>query len=335
MPRPLRIQYAGAVYHIMARGNRGGPIYNDEQDRLRFLETLAEACDKTGWRVYAYVFMANHYHLLARTPEGNLVEGMKWLQGAYTQRYNARHKVFGHLFQGRYKAVIMDPADAHYVQFVSTYIHLNPVRAGLVPPGTNQLRNFRWSSYPAYLERECPSWLSRSEVLGSLGLTEQNRRGYEAYLEGRVLEWRNKERRAQLEEQWKQVRRGWYLGGESFLERLEGWLDQALAGKRRESHSGGARERHDVVAAERLLARGLKALALKEPDLEGLPLRAPEKVALAWWLRKQTTVSLRWVTERLRMGHYTSVTPAVYRMNHKPGRRLMALRRALERNQEV
>ena len=108
MARPLRIEYAGAVYHVMARGNQGHAIFRDDEDRQRFLETLGEACEKTGWWVHAYVLMGNHYHLLVETPEGNLVAGMKWLQGTYTQRYNGRHEVFGHLFQGRYKAVVID-----------------------------------------------------------------------------------------------------------------------------------------------------------------------------------------------------------------------------------
>ena len=99
MARPLRIQYPGAVYHVMARGNQGQPIYQDDLDRKRFLETLGESCQKTGWLVHAYVLMGNHYHLLIETPEANLVAGMKWLQGSYTQRYNGRHKVFGHLFK--------------------------------------------------------------------------------------------------------------------------------------------------------------------------------------------------------------------------------------------
>jgi REP element-mobilizing transposase RayT len=313
MARPLRVQYSGAVYHVLARGNHGQPMFKDDQDRQRFLETVAEACQKTGWRVYAYVLMSNHYHLLLQTPEPNLVEGMKWLQSTYTQRYNGRHRVCGHLFQGRYKALIMDAGEANYVQFVSTYIHLNPVRAGLVPKGRNQLRHYQWSSYPVYLARRCPEWLSRSEVLGSLGLDEPKRRGYEAYLEGRVLEWRNPKRREDLEEQWKALRRGWYLGPEGFWERLEEALGKAAVGRRRESHSGGARDSHDERAAEPLLRKSMKGLGLREADLKVLPLGCPEKVALAWWLRKHTTVSLRWVAGRLIMGHYTRVTQAVSR----------------------
>ena len=100
MARPIRIEYAGAVYHVMARGNQGQPIFADDLDRKRWLETLAETWEKTGWRIHASVLMRNHYHLLAETPEANLVAGMKWLQGTYPQRYNSRHSVIGHLYQG-------------------------------------------------------------------------------------------------------------------------------------------------------------------------------------------------------------------------------------------
>jgi putative transposase len=108
MPRQPRIEYAGAVYHVMCRGDRGEDVYADVEDRHCFLATLATACMRTGWRVHAYVLMGNHYHLLLETPEANLVAGMRWLQGTYTQRYNLRHGVGGHLFQGRYKALLVE-----------------------------------------------------------------------------------------------------------------------------------------------------------------------------------------------------------------------------------
>ena len=329
MARPLRIEYPGAAYHVMARGNQGHAIFKDDTDRKRFLETLAEACEKTGWRIDAYVLMGNHYHLLVETPEGNLVAGMKWLQGTYTQRFNGRHRVFGHLFQGRYKAVVVDRGDANYLQVVSTYIHLNPARSGLIRIGREPLKRYRWSSYPWYLSRHCPDWLRREVVLGSLGLRPGDQRGYEAYLEGRVLELGRAAGREACARSWQAIRRGWYLGNESFLEKLESWLAKAVAGRRRESHQRAAREQHDAAAAERLLGAGMKALELTEPRLTRLPKGAPEKVALAWWLRGRTTVTLRWVGERLGMGHYTRVTQAVSRMNRKPGRKQAALGKRL------
>src|SRR5439155_9630380 len=141
MARPIRIQYPGAVYHVMARGNHGQAVFQDDPDRKLFLDALGEACQRTGWRIHAYVLMGNHYHLLLETPEPNLVAGMKWLQGTYTQRYNGRHRMFGHLFQGRCKAVVVDGRqDENYFQVVSSYIHLNPARAGAIRIGEPRLK---------------------------------------------------------------------------------------------------------------------------------------------------------------------------------------------------
>jgi REP element-mobilizing transposase RayT len=104
MPRKLRLEYEGAIYHVMSRGDRREPIFNDDADRKRFLETLGESCGKTDWRVHALCLMSNHFHLVVETPKANLVAGMKWFMGTYTSRFNRRHKLFGHLFSGRYKA---------------------------------------------------------------------------------------------------------------------------------------------------------------------------------------------------------------------------------------
>ncbi len=331
MARPLRIQYSGAVYHIMARGSRGQRIFADVQDRKRFLETLEEACQRTGWRIHAYVLMGNHYHLLVETPEGNLVAGMKWLQSAYTQRYNSRHKVFGHLFQGRYKAVIVDGQEPMYFQVVSTYIHLNPARAGLIRIGEERLKSYQWSSYPWYLNRagNKPEWLDCARVMGSLSLVEKDCRGYEAYMEGRVLELASKAGRKELNEQWKELRRGWYVGEESFAEKLREGLKKAMQGRRRESHSGLAKVAHDRAAAEQRLKQALEILGLDERFLEQMAKGCAEKVVLAWWLRENTTVTLRWVAERLGMGHYTRVTKAISRMVRRPGKKLEKIRRQL------
>ncbi len=332
MARPLRIQYPGAVYHVMARGNHGQEIFQDGRDRQCFLETLGEACEKTGWRIHAYVLMGNHYHLLVGTPEGNLVSGMKWVQGAYTQRYNSRHKLFGHLFQGRYKAVIVDGVEEGYFPVVSTYIHLNPARARLIRIGAERLKRYRWSSYPWYLNRagKRPGWLSTDRVLRSLGFGPKEVKGYEAYIEGRVLELGSKAGRKELDEEWKALRRGWYVGGKGFVEKLQEHLEKGMSGRRRESHSGEAKAAHDEAAAERELRQAFRILGLDEKTLEQLANGAIEKVALAWWLRQRTTVSLRWVSERLRMGHYTRVTQAIRRAGRQSGRKINQIKRKLE-----
>ena len=106
MTRKLRVEYPGAIYHVMNRGDRREPIFRDDEDRERFLETMGEACLKTGWKVDAYCLMLNHFHFVIETPQANLVAGMKWFLGVYTSRFNRRHKLFGHLFSGRYKSLI-------------------------------------------------------------------------------------------------------------------------------------------------------------------------------------------------------------------------------------
>ena len=132
MARKLRIQYPGAIYHVMNRGDYQELIFSDEDDRSLFVSTLAEGCQKAGWQIHSFCLMSNHVHLVIETPSANLVEGMKWLLGIYTARYNRKHKVFGHLFSGRYKALIVDGSGNGYLKSVCDYVHLNPARAGLL-----------------------------------------------------------------------------------------------------------------------------------------------------------------------------------------------------------
>ncbi len=276
--------------------------------------------------------MGNHYHLLVETPEPNLVAGMKWLQGTYTQRYNGRHGLLGHLFQGRYKAVPVDGRqEQNYFQVVSTYIHLNPARAGLIRIGQERLKRYRWSSYPWYLNRagSRPAWLSAERVMGSLGLRPEDRRGYEAYIEGRVLELGTKAGRKEVEAEWKVLRRGWYVGGESFLKKLEGYWDGAVEGRQRESHSGQAKSAHDEAAAEKALQQAMGVLGLSDTELALMPKSAPEKVVLAWWVRQRTTVPLRRLSARLAMGHFTRVSQAISQMKRRPGRKHEQVKRLL------
>ena len=115
MARKLRVQYPGAMYHLMNRGDRREPIFEDDSDRVQFLETLRQACEKTCWQTHAHCLMNNHFHLVIETPQLNLVAGMKWFLGTYTSRYNRRHKGFGHLFSGRYKALPVDGSANGYL----------------------------------------------------------------------------------------------------------------------------------------------------------------------------------------------------------------------------
>ena len=149
MGRKPSVEYAGALYHVMSRGDQGRAIVRGDADRARFFETLGETCDRTGWIVHAYVLMTNHYPLLLETPEANLVQGMKWFLSTYPLRYNARYRQRGHVFQGRYKAVVLEVEASGYTERVSTYIHLNPLRAGLVRWPEEAVWAYPWSRAPA------------------------------------------------------------------------------------------------------------------------------------------------------------------------------------------
>lgn len=316
MARKIRVEYPGAVYHVMSRGDHKEEIFRDRQDRLLFLKTLGDACEKTGWWVHAYVLMNNHYHLLLETPQGNLVTGMKWLQGTYTSRFNSRHKVSGHLFQGRYKALIVDGEGDNYFSVLATYIHLNPVRAGLIVPGKALLEQYEWSSYPHYIGSPGarPKWLKMDRVSGGLGIvgTERTlRRGYRAYLESRVLECGDTSLRGEMEAEWKRIRRGWYLGQAPFREMLLGMVAEKLSTTRKGSVDGAAVKERVELDGRLLLNRGLKELKREPAFLEKSPKGCPEKLVLAWWLRRHTTLSRAWVCERLFMGDESRVTQAV------------------------
>lgn len=168
MTRPLRIEFAGALYHVTSRGNRREEIYLDDKDREGYLELLGEVCERYNWTVHAYCLMTNHYHVLVETPDANLSKGMRQLNGVYTVRFNRRHGRDGHVFQGRYKAVIVQK-DSHLLE-LSRYVVLNPVRAGMV----NEAGAYRWSSYRAMVgDGSISPWLDADWLLAQFGTTKE------------------------------------------------------------------------------------------------------------------------------------------------------------------
>src|SRR3989449_5289240 len=208
MARKLRVEYPGAIYHVMNRGDRREPIFRDDGDRERFVATLGEACAKTSWRVHALCLMGNHFHLVVETPQANLVAGMKWFLGTYTGRFNRRHKLFGHLFSGRYKALIVDGSGNGYLKAICDYVHLNPVRAKLLRE-EDALRVYQWSSWPEYLKstRQRWPWLRVNRLLGADRVPQDSAAG-RRFLEGQ-LEAR---RQSEAEADYRLIRRGWCYG---------------------------------------------------------------------------------------------------------------------------
>jgi putative transposase len=164
MTRPLRIEIPGALYHITARGNRLHPIYRDDTDRRIWLEVLSLVCERFHFVVHAYCQMTNHYHAMIETVEGNLAQGMRQLNGMYSQRFNRRHDQVGHVFQGRYHAVLVQK-ESHLLE-LARYIALNPVRAGIV----GRPEEWPWSSYQSMLDSSrAPVWLETAWLLGQFG----------------------------------------------------------------------------------------------------------------------------------------------------------------------
>src|SRR5947207_7159760 len=143
MARKLRVQYPGAIYHAMNRGDHSEVVFRDAHDHDLFLATLTEACAKTDCQIHSFCLMSNHFHLVLETPRANLVAGMKSLMTTYTCRFNRKHKLFGHLFSGRYKALPVDDSGTGYLKSACDYVHLNPVRAHLIAPD-QPLQVYSW-----------------------------------------------------------------------------------------------------------------------------------------------------------------------------------------------
>ena len=300
MARKLRIEYPGALYHVLNRGDRREPIFKGDEDREIFLETLGEACAKTGWQVHAYFLIPNHFHLVIETPQANLVAGMKWFLGTYTGRFNRRHKLFGHLFSGRYKSLVVDGSGNGYLKTVCDYVHLNPVRAKMIGP-EQKLAHFRWSSYRAYLQtrRQRPAWLRVDRLLGEHGVPLDSKAGRQHF--NGVMEARRQGEQAQ---EFKAVRRGWCLGDKTFRKEL---LNQ-MQGRRGANHYGEERFESDEARALWILEAELKRRGWKEAELQARAKSDKNKVTIAARLRRETTMTLKWIAERLAMGSWNNVS---------------------------
>ena len=216
MSRPLRIQYAGALYHVTSRGNERKAIYREEVDFNLFLDVLAEVCDRFNWVIHSWCLMTNHYHLVVETPDGNLSAGMRQLNGVYTTRFNRRYGRVGHLFQGRYKAILVDKSA--YLLELSRYVVLNPVRACMVDhPG-----DWLWSSYRYTLgELHSPDWLATDAML--LQFSDHREQACERFvafvLAGVSMNL------------WMHLKQQIYLGDDQFVSDQQQYIDKPANGK--------------------------------------------------------------------------------------------------------
>jgi REP element-mobilizing transposase RayT len=227
MGRAWRIEYKGALYHVLSRGNDQREIFYDNTDRERILETLGEMSERFAVDIFAYVLMNNHYHLLLKTRRANLSKAMQWFGTTYTRRFNNRHNRSGHLFQGRFKNMIVEN-DAYLLQ-LSCYIHRNPLRAGIV----RRLADYRWSSYLAYAYgKAAPGWLSTKLILSQFAGEAEHK-----HYRQKVQKYLKEEKRLRED-----FRHGLFLGSPRFVARIrKRYLpenhDKEIAGHRQSAAS--------------------------------------------------------------------------------------------------
>ena len=296
---------------MMARGDGGKDVFETDDDRRAFLFRLGQVGGSHGWRIHAWVLMGNHFHLLLETPQANLVSGMKYLMSTFSQGWNRTRQRRGHVFQGRYKSVPVTgtQADAYYFRIVADYIHLNPARAGLAGGKSGPLVGYKWSSLASYVKGNGPDWLVMDRVLRAFELAQdgRGRRAYVSWLEARAANDEGKIDETAMQA----MRRGWYLGKETFKDRLLKLIDptagNALSGG---SRSGGETRDYGEKEAARIVREGMKALGVSSAKgaLAALAKSDRRKVVLAGILRAKTSASNEWIATKLAMGHPGSVS---------------------------
>jgi putative transposase len=308
--RPLRLESESGVYHVLNRGNYRVDIFRADKTKAAFLKCLQESCERTGWQVHAWCIMSNHYHLAISTPRANLAEGMTWMQGTFATRFNRIRKEHGHLFQGRYKSLIVDPDDG--LGPLCHYIHLNPVRAGICKTGG--LPAYLWSSMRWLAEpKSRPGWYDPGptfEHAGNLADTTAGRRKYLEY-----LEWLAEDDTAMNMLRFEQMSKGWVIGTKAFAKEM-------------------IRENHELAGHGRRLARELRESreAIWEDELASLMRKLGRKtlelrksgksedwkLAIAAELKARTTVTNRWLATTLHMGNLYEVSRKVAAWSRDP-----------------
>ena len=295
MARKLRLEFPGACYHVINRGNYRADVFRTDQTKAAFEACLFEACAKSGWLLHAFIVMRNHYHLALETPEGNLVTGMQWLQATFANRFNRLRGERGHLFQGRYKALLVEDGDP--LGLVCHYIHLNPVRAGLLT--VERLGEYRHSSYWHIRHpRGRPKFLQPGVVLAAAGQLADSPAGHECY--ARYLDWQVREGPAGRSSAYVRLSAGWALGSAGFKAALV--QDHALVARTRAWESAGAREIRETQWAD-VLAASLQRAGLRKAQLACLRKSARQKLAVAAWMKTHTQASSAWLCQQLHLGH--------------------------------
>lgn len=304
MPRVPRIEYSGATYHVLARGNRHEFIFEDDDAKSLFFCTLSEVAIKSGWLIHAYAIMGNHYHLLIETPDPNLVVGMSWLQSTFTMRYNLKKQQCGHVFAGRYKSILVQSDKGHYFSQLLKYINLNPTRAGIFPKEDSDfLHAHRWTSlyWMDKKTREIPAWFSTKYLylLNGGKSDTQTRSIYLQQMKILALQEKTHEILNQVEASKRlniSLNRGWVYGDIEFREKMRGFSDCPVQAVMKESSE---------EISEYFFKVALDALEMSKDVFLGQKKTFPAKQALGMILKENTNLSRQAITKLLNMGHFS------------------------------
>jgi putative transposase len=291
MARPLRIEFPDAIHHVTSRGNERRNIFRDDVDRRMFLQLLGQAVKRFGWSVTAWVLMTNHFHLVLQTPQPNLSRGMHWLNGTYSNWFNRRHARCGHLFQGRFKSILVE--GEHYLREVIRYTVLNPVRAGMVALP----EQYRWSSYRSSAALDPASdWLDTTSLLEMFDPDPSvARQLYQEFVMARV---------DSQERLWDQVLNGMYFGSAVWAKRMRKMVEsRPRSSDHPKAHRAvGRPQMHQIVATVARMA-GFTVAGIRT---RGIPLRR----LVAWIGWHEGLVTLRSIAASLRLrseGHISAM----------------------------
>lgn len=297
MARETRIEYEGACYHVINRGNYREWVFGEEKTKEAFEICLGEAAEKMKWVVHGWVVMGNHFHLAVETPEGNLGKGMQWLQVTFAARFNTRRQERGHVFQGRYKAIVVEPGKA--LGQVCHYIDLNPVRAGIVE--VEQLQSYAYGSYRRlWKPKSRPEWLSVRAALSAAGGLADTAKGHAAYRG--YLRWMTDALKAGREQDFLELSRGMAIGSEGFLQ--DARLQQAKSVERNLDAKGKRQWKEQQWS--RQLEGMLKCLPVKSRIDQRVS--AGWKAAVACQMKTRTDAENAWLAKALDMSSPTFVS---------------------------
>jgi len=297
MARKPRLEFEGAIYHVINRGNYRKDLFSEQGSAAAFEKALGESCEKCGWVIHAYVLMSNHYHVALETPGANLVAGMAWLQGTFANRFNRFHGERGHVFQSRYQSILIE--EGRPLLGLVNYIHLNPVRAGLVDVAN--LKEYAFSSYPKFFGRRMPGWLCRERFLGSLDFPDSvsGMNKYAQYLE--TVEEKDPGKHDELTRRYCA---GWAVASAEYRKDIK-----AMYAERSESKEWQGADVMEMREGkwERELEGLLSRAGKTNGDIETAPKSAKWKVEIAREMKKKTTATNSWLARNLGMGHPSRV----------------------------